>query len=220
MRITDFDIQAAPNIWGTRTGADIGGTAPSDYGITQGTIDSPTAAIFRTSGEPFTDWLGYSARTIPPGATACLFEFDLWLDEQVAAAAQALEFDWKGNVRGLMRDLSGQINIEEGSGGFWVWQVVKDNDWTDAVKIPALTPRTKHHMAIASSFEADTFSQHLIKVDGDLYVVPSELAGQPAQPITPEQWALMVANVQVQLDANAIGGNYAIQIDGMHLTWS
>ena len=82
--IVDTNIQALPNIWGTRVGADIGGKAPSAYGITQGTPCNLSAALFRTSGEPYSDWLAYSERWIPPGAP---YELSIGFDAIVISGA-------------------------------------------------------------------------------------------------------------------------------------
>ena len=207
--IVDTNIQAPGQTWGTQVGASIGGKTPSAYGITQGTPVSPTAAQFRTSGEPYSDWLAYSARWIPSSASSFLMDFDLWIDERVAACAQALEFDLKSKTF----DFSAQLNIQAG----WVWQVDKAGAWVDVGPVAPLTSHAKHHFTIAGKFSATSYSPLSVTIDGISRLVPAALQNQPA---TNTNWAPGVANVQIQLDANVAGGYFSMEIDNLCITWT
>ena len=207
--IVDTNIQALPNIWGTRVGADIGGKVPSAYGITQGTPCNLSAALFRTSGEPYSDWLAYSERWIPPSASLFVMDFDLWLDGRVGIAAQCLEFDLKSRTF----NFSSQLNIQAG----WLWQVDKAGIWVNAGPVTPLAPYVKHHFTIAGKFSATVYSPISVTIDGVVHAVPAALQNQPA---TNTDWAAGVANVQIQQDANVTGGEFQTQIDGLNLSWT
>ena len=207
--ITDSQIQAPPNLWKTVTGPDIGGPSPSAYAVVQGAPTSASLTTFRTSGDKYSSWLGYSSRWIPPSASAFQMDFDLWIDARVPKCAQTLEFDLKSKTF----NFSTHINIQSG----WVWEIDKGGKWEPVAKITSLTPFTKHHIAIAGKFDAQTFSPLTLALDGKVYTVPPALQNQPC---TNTDWTPGLANIQIQQDANDPGGAFEAQFDNLSIAWS
>lgn len=221
--ITDDKLELATT-WDSHVGADIGGLAPDVYGMDLLPLDPAIMEFFCKShkpkpGEPYADWLAACHRPVCPGTGFLSLAFDLYVDENAAACAQALEFDTKLAIGGQMFNFSSQFNYATEQ-----WQISGPIPWRDAgLRFGKFTPGVKYGMQFDYCYHVANKKYSFLS----LRAVPS--VGSPVFYTCPTQFQGMPSgvtnwkdscNLQVQQDLNANGGEFSIYLRNIRYIWS
>jgi hypothetical protein len=169
------------NPFAFHTGGNIGGVEAASESCDQ--LSKKPATIFTIQGRkapgiPMVDW--YQTLPLISRANRLTLEYDLWVDDRVAAQAWAQERDFKLTWLGRTGNLSfervvrtGQLQIS-GAGGQWL-------DVPGAI-VPTLDPTVSHHFEHRYAFDVLkgwVYSHLAINVDGEEFDIPPSMQNLP-----------------------------------------
>lgn len=196
-------------------GSNIGGVPPTSYGMLQRFAGQPTAALFYVNGVAYADWEAYIETSLLPTTGNLQLDFDLTVDGNAAAHAQALETDTILCIGGWNYNLSLQLNYAENG----QLQIANESGgWVNIGSGPGkLVPHMPHHYTLTYAFSEARLTSSVagIVIDGVEYAVPTALQNVPAKN---EKWT-DGAIFQVQQDLNGAGGGFTMVVDNAQYSW-
>jgi hypothetical protein len=211
--IPDLNLELKTG-WSTVVSKGVGANPPALYGIKQylGKLGLFTQGI---KGQ-YCDWLAAIHRPIPvANPTGLAMEFIFSFSFTTAIFCQCLEFDGILTRQLKKFNCSFQINIAEG----WQLQIsAQDGSWIGiGVQVAPLAPDTDHTACMIYKYDTvkDVYSFISITIDGVTYAIPSKFQNLAA---IVTNWS-DTFSVQLQHDANALGGSFSASVRSLNLFW-